>query len=400
MPPEPLEPAAAFLVALARAMHEAGAPAHRLEDAVDRAAKAMGVPFDCLSQPTSLILGVGSVTRVLRVTPKEVHLGRLVAIEAVGDLVARRGLHPQEGLARLEAVLGAPDRHGLLAVLLTPGVVAACAAVVLEGGPEAVLVSGGLGLVVGLLDQLARGWPAYARVHVLLASFVVALAATAMARVVPVPVAVVTVAGVISLLPGLTLTVALTELATGHLASGTARATGAAVTFLMLALGTSLGWQPAELLPPALAWAPRGQPPLATWLVLPVSAAAFTVAFRARRRDYPAILVVSVLGFAAARQGQAWLGGELGASLGGLAVGIASNLQARWRGVPTAVTQVPGLLLLVPGSVGFRGFGAMLEDDFTVGIDAVFSMVTIAGSLVAGILAAGVLVPPRRMGPA
>lgn len=394
----PADPRATFLVALARALHEAGAPAHRLEDAVDRAARALGVPFDCLSQPTSLILGVGTETRVLRVQPREVHLARLVAIEAAGDAVARGELDPVAGLVRLRGILAEPERHGLLAVLVTPGVSSAAAAVFLHGTVQAVLVAAGLGLTVGLLDRAARANPAYGRVHVLVAAFVVAAAATAMARLVPVAVPAVTLAGIISLLPGLTVTVALTELATGHLASGTARAMGAGVTFLMLGLGTSLGWELAELLPPALRGRVPPLPDYAAGIALPIACAAFTVAFRARRRDYPAILVVSALGYGAAVQGQAWLGAELGASVGGLVIGLASNLQARLRRVPTAVTQVPGLLLLVPGSVGFAGFGAMLEDDLERGIGALVSMLFIAGSLVAGILAAGVLLPPRRGG--
>ena len=43
-----------------------------------------------------------------------------------------------------------------------------------------------------------------------------------------------------------------------------------------------------------------------------------------------------------------------------------------------------------------RGFGALLNDDVTGGVDAGFRMLVIAGSLVAGTLAAGVLLPPRR----
>lgn len=392
----PADPRPDFLVALARALHEAGVPAHRLEDAVGRAALALEVPFDCLSQPTSLILGVGPEVRVLRVQPREAHLARQVAIEAVGDAVATGALDARAGLAHLDAVLAEPERHGLLAQLLTPGVASASAAVFLHGSAQSMLVSAALGLGVGLLDRVARTFPEYARLHVLVASFAVAAAATALSRAVALPVPAVTLAGVISLLPGLTVTVAMTELATGHLASGTARAMGASVTFLMLAIGTSFGWEIAGLLPPAMRGKPPPLPDEAGWWVLPIAAAAFTVALRARRRDYPFILMVSALGYGAARQGQEWLGAELGASLGGLVVGLASNLFARLRRVATAVTQVPALLLLVPGSVGFTGFGALIEDDVQRGVEAMFSMLVIAGALVAGQLTAGVLLPPRR----
>lgn len=391
-----LEPRATFLVALARALHEAGAPAHRLEDTVDQAARALGVRVDCLSQPTSLLIGIGAETRVLRVHPRPIHLARLVAVDGVGTEVARGQLSPEVGLARLEAIASAPERVPPLAVAAATIVSSACSAVFLHATPTTIGAAAALGGVVALLGTFARRNAGYARIHELVASFVVAGLATALARVVPVSVPVLTLAGIISLLPGLTLTVALTELATGHLASGTARATGAAVTFLQLGLGTTFGWKLAALFPRALRVPASPLPDYAPWAVLPLLAGAYTVAFHARLRDFPAILAVSALAYAAALQGQVWLGSELGAAVGGLAVGLASNLVARLRRVPTAVTQVPGLLLLVPGSIGFSTFGAMLDDEVEAGVGAAFSTMVIAGSLVAGILAAGVLLPPRK----
>ncbi len=385
-----------FLEALARSLHEAGAPAHRLEDAVDHCARALGVRFDCLAQPTSLILGFDDSTRVLRVQPGLVHLERLVLIDDIGTRVARRQLEPGEGLGALAKVAALPDRYPTPVDLVGVATSSGVAAVFLHGSLTTVMVAAGLGLGVGLLGLVARRWTEYARVHELVASLLVAGAATLLARVVPLPVAVVTLAGVISLLPGLTLTVALTELATRHLAAGTARLMGAAVTFLQLGLGTAMGWKLAEALPRALR---NPNLPLDegwTALALPLGALAFTIAFRARPRDYLYILAVSSLAFFAAKAGQDWLGPELGALLGGLAVGLLSNLQARLRGVPTAVTQVPGLLLLVPGSIGFRGFGAMLEEDVQAGVSAAFTMTAIAGSLVAGLLLAALFLPPRK----
>jgi hypothetical protein len=50
-----------------------------------------------------------------------------------------------------------------------------------------------------------------------------------------------TIAGLIVLIPGLTLTTAMSELATRHLASGTARLSGTFITFLGIAFGVALG---------------------------------------------------------------------------------------------------------------------------------------------------------------
>jgi len=386
----------ALVVALGRALHEAGAPAHRLEASIDALSRSLGVQVSALSQPTSLILDLGDRTYVLRVEPGEVNLARMVAIDAVAADVSRGSLNAHEGLAALAAIQTAPPPYpGWLSVLSTAASSAA-AAVFFDAPPLAIATAAGLGAFVGCLSQISLSFAGYRRLHELAAPFAVAAIATALGRVLPVSATLVTLAGIVSLLPGLSLTVALTELATRHLSSGTARLVGAVVTLLQLGIGTALGWRLAALLPRALK--PVGEPlaDIFQVLVVPIAAAAFVVSFRARPRDYPWIVGVSLVAFVAARQGQHLLGPELGACVGGLVVGLLSNLQAVVRRVPTAVTQVPALILLVPGSVGFRGFGAMLDNDVAAGVDAGFRMLVIAGSLVAGLLAAGVLLPPRR----
>ena len=50
-----------------------------------------------------------------------------------------------------------------------------------------------------------------------------------------------TLGGLVVLLPGLTLTTALSELATRHLASGAARLSGAFITFLSIVFGVAFG---------------------------------------------------------------------------------------------------------------------------------------------------------------
>jgi uncharacterized membrane protein YjjP (DUF1212 family) len=385
-----------LVVGIARALHEAGAPAHRLEATIDALGRALGLDVSCLSQPTSLILGIGDRTRVLRVTPAGVHLDRLVAIDGLAARIARGQVDAQGALAALRAIDGAGPPFPRVVSIVAGGVSSGAAAVFFDASPEGVGVAAGLGCVVGLLEGVAQRVAGYRRVHDLVACFVVAAVATVVGRILPVSATLVTLAGIVALLPGLVLTTALTELATGHLASGTARLVGAGVTLLQLGIGTSLGWRVAALLPPALRPTSPPVPDTLEYAAIPIAAAAFVVVFRARPRDYPWIAGVALAGFLGARSGQAWLGPELGALLAGLIVGLLSNLQAVLRQVPTAVTQVPGLLLLVPGSIGFGGFRAMLDDDVTAGVDAMFRMLVVAASLVAGMLGAGILLPPRR----
>ena len=88
-----------------------------------------------------------------------------------------------------------------------------------------------------------------------------ALAVVTAQFVSPLSIYVTTLAGLIVLVPGLTLTTAMTELATRDLVSGTARLMGAVLIFLEIGFGVALGWQLTRLAPSPLVLAPTPLPP-------------------------------------------------------------------------------------------------------------------------------------------
>jgi uncharacterized membrane protein YjjB (DUF3815 family) len=57
---------------------------------------------------------------------------------------------------------------------------------------------------------------------------------------------------------------------------------------------------------------------------------------------------------------------------------------------------VPGIVLLVPGSVGFRSLTFVLERDLIVGLNTAVAVLTVLVALVAGVLFGNLLVPARR----
>ena len=68
---------------------------------------------------------------------------------------------------------------------------------------------------------------------------------------------------------------------------------------------------------------------------------------------------------------------------------------ARLARVPATQVSVPGLLLLVPGSLGLLGL-TTVTDDATRGVEMLFQAGFVAAALAAGVLVAHVLVAPRR----
>jgi uncharacterized membrane protein YjjB (DUF3815 family) len=260
-------------------------------------------------------------------------------------------------------------------------------------------VSTVIGLFIGALAAGVRRVRDAPRVFEPAAALLASILAALAAWVVPgLSVYMTTLGGLIVLVPGLTLTVALTELSTGNLQSGTARLFGATVVFLAITFGMALGGQIVEALlgspPAALGISPP--PAWATLAALGTAPLAFSVLFRSEPRDIGWILGVGVLGFFGGRLGAEMLGPQLGVFLGALTVGAASNLYALLLRRPAAVTQVPGILLLVPGSVGFRSLASLLDHDVIVGVETGFAMVLTAVALVAGLLVANLVVPVSR----
>lgn len=399
---QPSDPRVRFLIALGRALHGYGIPAHRLEEALGNAAGKLGIRAEFFSGPTSLISSFGEPgaqhTALSRVQPGNLQLDKLVELDEVVESLYRGEIDVLEADRRLHRIDGANSRYGPLLTVLAFGATSGTAARFFGGGWHEMAVSLGLGLITGLLAVLADRFVSLARVFEFLVAMVVTfLAVTVSGFLAPVAAAEVVLASLIILLPGLTLTLALNELATGHLVSGTARFTGAMMTFLQIGLGVGLGQRLAMFLSLQPAGEPHAMLPEWTlWVCLLLTPWGLAVLFRARWREAVWIVPVTVAAFWGARLGVDLLGGGPGAVVGALLAGLLSNALARWRRRPAVVFIVPSILLLVPGSIGYRSLSLLLNQDVTSGLGNAFEGLLVGISLVAGLLLANVLLPPRN----
>jgi len=397
------DPRITFILRLGRALHTSGYAADRLEEALERASDQLALEAQFFSTPTSIMASFGPQddqrTFMIRVDPAESDLGKLAGVDEVTRDVLNRLITPEEGSIRIDAIEAAPPRYSPALRTLAFGVVSGGAARFLGGGWHEVVASAAIGLVIGALALFSQRTNALNRVFELIAAFTASVLATAVAHAgFPVSVFLVTLSGVIVLIPGLTLTTAMRELSSRHLASGTARLMGALVLLLGIAFGIAVGAKTAAIA--------MGTPhsstimPLPEWtlaIVLLISPLGFAVLLKAEPRDVPWVIVAGIVAFGGAYAGSNALGPELGAFVGGLLTGVGSNWYARLTNRPSQITLVPGLLLLVPGSVGLRSLASLLDKNVMVGVESAFRMVLIAVSLVAGILIANVVSPRRKL---
>ena len=84
----------------------------------------------------------------------------------------------------------------------------------------------------------------------------------------------------------------------------------------------------------------------------------------------------------------------------GRQIGLHQNLgdvvQVTTAAGDRALLRVSGIILLVPGSVGFRSLSFVLERDVVLGLDTAVAVLSALIAIVAGLLFGNLLVPPRR----
>jgi uncharacterized membrane protein YjjP (DUF1212 family) len=391
-----------FLLRLAHTLHVNGAPSHRLEDAVNAVAPQMGLRCEFLSTPTFLLVAIGELshqrTYMRRVEPGRWDLARLTLLDSLIAQVGRGAIEPQAASERLDAITAMAPLYSPALRLLAGAVSPAAIARLFGGGGREMLLAGLAGLAIGLMGRSFASHPQRLRVLEPLAAFVtVAIGVLGALWFPPVSTFAVTTAGIILLVPGFTATIALLELANGHLVGGTARLAGAVMTALALAAGTVAGFILFQKLGlPVDGQAAAALPSWTSWVALVISPVAIGILFGALPRDLPWIVAVGVLAFGSARFFEGRIGPELAAFGAALVAGLASNLYARTLERPAAVPLVPSLLILIPGSLAVRSATSFFTRDYAAGATAAVSFVLAALGLAVGVLFANILLRPRR----
>jgi uncharacterized membrane protein YjjP (DUF1212 family) len=307
------------------------------------------------------------------------------------------GADPGEALATLEEIRERPLERRWFERLAAYALAGAAVTPVLGGGWRDVIAGGIVGLVVGGIALAAR-WAA--RTEVMLAplaaigaSFSAAVIADLGLKTSP---DIVTLAALVTLLPGMALTIGMRELATEHLQSGVANTAMALVQLLGLVFGVGVGrsvavswFGPLQEAVPSTAFS-------GTHVVAAIAAGlAFTVTLRAQSKAAPVMCSATVLAVLANAAGRALLGAAAGVFVAALAIGTVGGLVSGMLRRSPLVFIVPGVLILVPGSAGFNSLLELLTGQTVSGIDAGFNTFVTAMAIAYGLMLSSVILPRR-----
>lgn len=393
---------ATLVLNLGRALLKLASPAHRLEAAMEVMAGRLGLSAQFFSTPTALFAALGDgdkqQTFLVRVRPGSADLGKLSDLTDVLSALSDERITPAVADRKIRAIDRVKPRFGGGWRLLAAWLVSFGASGLMGGGFREMFLGSMLGLMVALVVMaVGRAYIASQLINPVCAAVATFLAvlwcgfdpATALMPAV--------IGGIISLLPGMELTTATRELATGHLVSGSSRLASAALTFVLLAFGLSIGgYLGLQLVDLDLLWYPTSRHYGVLPVAVMVAAVGFLMLYRAHWRDWLWIMLACVLAYSGAELGRWIQGAYLAPFVGGLIVGMAGNFYARrtWR--PASVINLPALVLLVPGSIGLRSLATLLGADIVAGVETAFLAIMTAVALTTGMILAGVLVPPKQ----
>lgn len=391
-----------------------GCPSYRLEDVLREVALAEGYHAEPFAMPTGLFLritpidgpsGAAEVHRMKRIKDSGVDLARLTLVDEIFNDVIAHKTTLEEARARIKRVAAKPPEWSTGAVWLATMISSASAAVFFRGSIRDVLVSAGVGAVVGG-GRVFLGKPAQRLLQDFIGGLFAAACSSLAARVFSdVSPDVVMLAGAISLFPGMTFTTGLAEVAQKSLVSGGARLIESATTLLLILFGVALVASGQQII-----GVPLHPPPMSSTRVdlgLAANAAAlvaaslsFGVIFQVPRKLWWAALASGATGYVVTALATRHLpqnSAHVATFCAALAVCMLANGLARATNRPAQLYQLPGMMLLVPGSFGFLSLGEMLSGNVDQGAKNAFTMALVAAALVIGVLVANVLVPPRKL---
>ena len=407
------EELADYLLDIGATLASYGCPSYRLEDVIRTVAEVEGYRAEPFALPTGLFLRVTpkersnehvpEVHRMTRLSEWSVDLGRLTLIDDIFNEVSERRCTIEKARARIREIARRPPLWSPSSVWAATIVSAGAAAVFFRGSLIDVLVASLVGAVVGGSRVVLGRKPA----QVLLVDFMGGLFAASCAwlAIYVWPSAspeVIVLAGAISLFPGMTFTTGLAEVAQKNLVSGGARLMESAVTLLLILFGVALvaGFQrlAGTSLPP-LVGERIGLGLPYQGVALAVSAMAFAILFQVPRKYLWAALVSGATGYVVTSLAVRYLpeAPHVAAFCAALAVCVLANVLARILNRPAQLFQLPGMILLMPGSFGFVSLNQLLAKKAEEGVQAGFMLALVGTALVIGVLVANVVAPARKL---
>lgn len=394
-----------FIIRLGKALHKLGSTAYRLEDNLLSIANFLDIRASFIITPTALTFILSDdeddqqYNHLVRVTPGDIDLGSLARIDELVDELINGERTLAEATQRLTEVNNKPAPYGVFLTFLAFGASSGAFAMLMHTSWNDVFWATLLGFVTFLFVLWSERSKRVTELLEPLSALTASLLASAISLIDPsINIPMVILSTIIVFIPGLSLTVGLSELAARHLMSGTARIMDSVMVLFKLYFGGVLGMALGKLLWGEVAFIPpQVMPEWTSWIAVTTLSISLVILFKARIKDAPWGIISGYIAFGMSVWASTYLGVALGAFVGAFALGLYSNLFSRVMNLPSSIVRLMGLVVLVPGSKVYMGLNTLVSGQQMLNIADLGSQTfLIFMSLVAGIIFSNVALPHRK----
>jgi len=399
-----------FIMSYGEALQYFGGTAQRIESNMTDLSKHFCLDGQFFSTPTSLqgsFKEIGEnnfdyITRIIRVYPGDTHLRKINALNLIIENVKEKKSNIIEAINEIKCLSKDENKVTCLEKVTYYGLSSSAFIVFLGGNWGDFFFSLILGSLIGgisylLVDKQDENLRSLVEI---ITSFMAIVLASFAAKFFAINPGLIALASVIEYLPGLAMTMALSELANRQLASGTARFFAGIMDLLKLTFGVAIG---LSLMTSLDQFLPQFQqisfnhlPVWFKWAYLPVAAFGYTLSFHAELKDYKHVVGVTFFSLIVSTTLDNYLDKLLAIVLSSFFLALFSNLLAKKFKKISQMYLLPGLLIMVPGSIGFRSLSYLFNQNTVLGISELFNMMSIAMCLVAGIFLGNSFVRPSK----
>ena len=384
-----------FLARLGGAMVAANYPITLIRRTLTLSSQRYGLTNQVLLLPNFIQFGgfdhaAGTPVRVVR-SEGDLRYDQTFPLTALVDDVTHGRVTASDGLAELDRIYALPRRFPGWVSVIGYGLQSCAFGLMLQPTAAGMLAATAFGLMVGLLGLVGRLSKAIDQLLPTISSFLVAFIAFGVQRFwhfsddslrdLLAPLAL--------FLPGTAITLAVVDLSTRELVSGSARLVGgfmrlAQLTFGILIAAQVLNVSAADLNAAQLnefgAWAP--------WAGVALYAFGILLYLGPPNRFLPWLLLTLLVTYAGQVGAHALFGTYASGFGGGLALMLCAMAISRHPNAPSAeALLLPGFWLLVPGAVGLVGVTQLINTDTSAAVAVtVVSMISIAVGLQTGLL--------------
>jgi uncharacterized membrane protein YjjP (DUF1212 family) len=341
----------------------------------------------------------GQRNHFVKVSYGNLNMEKLNKIDFVLHEVLTNKMDSATALETLNKLGSLPVRYSSFVQILFMALSTASASRVFGGGMAEILVSGIIGLFIGLLIFLTNLFPKINNLVVVISSaFAIWLSGMAAQRFGGFSADIATITGLILLIPGFSFTVSILELVNGHPLAGTARFANTVITLMMIALGILIGsYFIRDVQPEQITFDVLPLPSWSIYIALLTVPLGFMVLFNAEIKDLKWIVLACWCSYFSMKFAEYYFSTFLSVSMASLCLGLFGNIFALLSNRPSSIVLVPGIILLVPGSLGFKSITSLIDNNTVLGIETAFSMTLTAMALVSGLVLSNILVSAKRV---